>query len=303
MAELYLVEFKGSRKEYYLNTYYHSLGSGNLVVVQAERGEDIGVVLKKFGTQLDFANRERPRSILRRASEEDKSALQDIRSQEKVYESEIMELITRHGLDMNIIDVDYQFDGNKMTVYFTASRRVDFRELVKDLAARYRTRIELRQIGVRDEARRLGGFGICGRPQCCNSFIREFEPISTQHAREQGLPLNPTKISGNCGRLLCCLKYEAGFYASCKRKFPEVGTFVRTKTGDGRLERIDVFKEEAVIRGKESQIFRCPADQILASNVRSSDRTHETDKRTDDDDIDVEDIEDSKESDDASDTE
>ena len=142
MAELYLVEFKGSRKQYFLNTYYHTLNAGNSVIVQAERGEDIGIVLKMFGTNVNSLNRERPRSILRRASEEDLQVLQDLRHREKVYKLEIKELIEKHGLDMNIIDVDCQFDGNKMTIYFTANHRVDFRELVKDLAARYRTRIE-----------------------------------------------------------------------------------------------------------------------------------------------------------------
>ena len=165
---------------------------------------------------------------------------------------------------MKLVDVEMQYDGNKITFYFTADQRVDFRELVKDLAALYRTRIELRQIGVRDEARRLGGVGICGLEQCCNTFITDFTPISTQHAREQDLPLNPSKISGNCGRLLCCLRYEAGTYEACRRKFPPVGSQVKTTAGEGVIERIDIFNEEAVIRVDEAVTIRSSAKDILS---------------------------------------
>lgn len=172
-------------------------------------------------------------------------------------------MIKQHGLVMKVVDVECQFDGNKMTIFFTADHRVDFRELVKDLASRFRTRIELRQIGVRDEARRIGGVGICGKTQCCNSFITEFAPISTQHAREQDLPLNPAKISGNCGRLLCCLKYEADMYTAIKREFPRPGSRVTTKTGRGVLERIDIFNEVALIRDEENVITRVKASDII----------------------------------------
>ena len=262
MAELYLVEFKGSRKGFFYNAYYHNLNAGNHVIVQAERGEDVGLIVKRVEVEVDFSQRERPRTILRPASADDQARLSEIRRKEDDYRTEVIDLIAEHGLSMKVVDVECQFDGNKMTVFFTAGRRVDFRELVKNLAARYRTRIELRQIGVRDEARRLGGYGICGRQQCCSSFITDFAPISTQHARDQDLPLNPAKISGNCGRLLCCLRFEADLYTTCRRMFPEVGSFVKTKVGDGVLERIDVFNEEAVVRGQENQLFRCSAKSI-----------------------------------------
>ncbi len=262
MAELYLVEFKGTRKGFFYNAYYHNLVRGSHVIVQAERGEDVGLIVKKVEADVDFSHREKPRSILRPASADDQSRLAEIRRKEDIYRTEVVDLIDKHDLSMKVVDVECQYDGNKMTVFFTAGRRVDFRELVKDLAARYRTRIELRQIGVRDEARRLVGYGICGRQQCCSSFITDFAPISTQHARDQDLPLNPAKISGNCGRLLCCLRYEADMYTSCRRMFPEVGSYIKTMVGDGVLERIDVFKEEAVIRGQENQLFRCPAKGI-----------------------------------------
>ena len=212
---------------------------------------------------VDFSDRDRPRSILRPTSNDDMRHLKDLRERELTHRGEVIGMIANHGLDMKVVDVECQFDGNKMTIFFTADHRVDFRELVKDLAARYRTRIELRQIGVRDEARRLGGYGVCGRRQCCNAFIRDFAPISTQHAREQNLPLNPSKISGNCGRLLCCLRYEIDMYTEARKKLPPVGTAVRTKQGDGVVERIDVFNEEAVVRDAEHCLFRSAPSDIL----------------------------------------
>ncbi len=272
MAELYLVEFKGSRKEFFFNRYYHALSVSDYVIVEVERGEDLGFINKKIESESGAIEGNRPNSILRRASTEDAARWDFLRDQEDGYKYEVVEMIRKHGLPMKVVDVECQFDGNKMTVYFTADHRVDFRELVKDLASRYRTRIELRQIGVRDEARRIGGYGICGRQQCCNSFIRNFEPISTQHAREQDLPLNPSKISGNCGRLLCCLRYEADLYTKVKQKFPSPGTRVRTKNGDGVVERIDVFNEEAVIRDAERVLFRSSLEDILDREARSGGR-------------------------------
>ena len=277
MAELYLVEFKGSRKEYYYNTYYHSLKASDLVIIQAERGEDIGILKKKIEVEIDFDENQKPRSILRRASDEDLSKYDELQEKEEQHEDEVIELIKKHKLPMKVVDIEWQFDGNKMTVFFTADHRVDFRELVKDLASRYKTRIELRQIGVRDEARRIGGVGICGLQQCCNAFLTEFLPISTQHARDQDLPLNPSKISGNCGRLLCCLRYETETYEDVKKSFPDPGTMVKTKNGDGIIERIDVFNEQAVIKNEEGVLIRSLAEEILdvdrSKKARSFQRT------------------------------
>lgn len=263
MAELYLVEFKGSRKEYFYNTYYHSLKPSDMVVIQAEQGEDVGVLSKKIEVDINFTGAARPRSILRPAGPEDRARHEDLRCREVECKVEIVRLAKKHGLTMKIVDVEYQFDGSKITFYFTADHRVDFRALVRDLAARYRTRIELRQIGVRDEARRIGGLGICGLQQCCNSHIREFAPISTQHAREQDLSLNPAKISGNCGRLLCCLRYEAEQYAAVRQMFPSVGTRIRSSKGTGTIDRLDVFTDEAVVVDDERVQFRVGADDIL----------------------------------------
>jgi cell fate regulator YaaT (PSP1 superfamily) len=266
MAELYIAEFKGSRREFFYNTYYHSLNIDDLVIIQAEQGEHIALLTKKVQKEIDFTDKTKPRSILRPAGEDDLKRYEDLKARENQYRGEIIEMVARHGLPMKIVDVECQFDGNKITFYFTADHRVDFRALVRDLASRYRTRIELRQIGVRDEARRVGGMGICGRIQCCNSHLQEFTPITTQHAREQDLTLNPAKISGNCGRLLCCLRYEVDQYTECKCKFPRIGTSVCTDKGDGVIERIDIFNEEAVIRTDESVLIRATAEDIESTS-------------------------------------
>ncbi len=268
MADLFLIEFKGHRKEYFLNKYYHDINRDDNVIIQAERGEDAGIVKQQLDSEVKIKTSSRPRSILRPASEEDIARIKEILEQEARYKEEVIGIIRRHGLVMKVVDVELQFDGNKMTVFFTADQRVDFRALVKELASEYKTRIEMRQIGVRDEARRVGGYGICGKEQCCSSFLTEFTPISTQDARLQDLPLNPSKLSGNCGRLLCCLKYEVDIYKQTKRKFPQPGKFVSTVKGDGFLERVDYFREEAIIKNSEGEAFRVSADEINKSEDR-----------------------------------
>ncbi len=270
MAELFLVEFKGSRKEYFYNSYHHTFKVPEYVIVQADQGEDMGLLSKRIDTSLDFSETSRPRSILRPAGREDRVRYDDLKQREGQYKKDIGELIRKHGLVMKVVDVECQFDGNKITFYFTADHRVDFRALVRDLAARYRTRIELRQIGVRDEARRTDGYGICGRRQCCNSFIKEFAPISTAHAREQDLSLNPSKISGNCGRLLCCLRYEVETYAGIKRRFPQVGAAVVSKQGNGTVQRIDIFKEEAILLTEENTLLQVRLDEIISASKRAA---------------------------------
>jgi len=258
MPDLYLVEFKGNRREFYNNTYYHSLTINDHVIVEAERGEDAGLLKKKVDKEIDFSDDIKPRSILRPASDEDLSKIEENRRDENGAWEKAQNLIEKHKLDMKLVDIEYQYDRNKLTFYFTAEHRVDFRALVRDLAAVYRTRIELRQIGVRDEAKRIGGFGICGMPLCCASFLRKFEPISTQDARVQGLSLNPSKISGNCGRLLCCLRYESDFYTHVRDKYPEVGDSYSTSLGEGVVDRINVFEDYMVVKspsGDEIKVF------------------------------------------------
>ena len=257
MPDLYLVEFKGHRRELFYNTFYHSLNLNDYVIVQAERGEDAGILKCKVQKEMDFSDVEKPRSILRPASDEDEKNIKDNLAAEETLWDNARKLIEKHKLEMKLVDIEYQFDRNKLTFFFTADHRVDFRALVRDLAAEYKTRIELRQIGVRDEAKRLDGFGICGLRLCCSSFLQNFEPISTQDARVQGLSLNPSKISGNCGRLLCCLKYEVNYYAEVRSKYPEVGDKYTTEKGEGIVERIDVFEDYMIIGhefGEEEKI-------------------------------------------------
>ncbi|MBI5266630.1 MAG: hypothetical protein HY851_05285 [candidate division Zixibacteria bacterium] len=263
MAELYVVEFKGSRRGYYYNSYHHALHPSERVIVQVDQGEDIGQLARRVVIPIDFREAEKPRSILRPASKEDQRLSDQNRINETLFKREVVGLVRRHGLIMKIVDCEIQHDGHKITFFFTADHRVDFRSLVRDLASRYRTRIELRQIGVRDEARRVDGYGICGQRQCCNTFIGEFAPISTSHAREQELSLNPAKISGNCGRLLCCLRYEVDQYSSTRRRFPKVGSTIETIHGPGTIERIDYFREEAVLTNAEGVRFRAKPDEIV----------------------------------------
>jgi len=258
MPDLYLVEFKGNRREFFNNTYYHSLGLNEDVIVEAERGEDAGLLKKKVDNEIDISDDIKPRSILRPASDEDRGKIAENRKDEESAWDKAQSQIDKHKLEMKLVDIEYQYDRNKLTFYFTAEHRVDFRALVRDLAAVYRTRIELRQIGVRDEAKRIGGFGICGLQLCCASFLRKFDPISTQDARVQGLSLNPSKISGNCGRLLCCLRYESDFYSYIREKYPEVGESYPTTQGEGVVDRINVFEDYMMVKvpnGEDVKVY------------------------------------------------
>jgi len=256
VTELYLVEFKGSRREVFANPNCLGLRPNDYVVVQAERGEDLGKVSKKAQKEAEEPEG-KPQNILRKATEEDLKKLIANREKEMDCFKECQRMITERGLEMKLVDVELQFDNNKLTFFFTAEKRIDFRELVKELATTYKTRIELRQIGVRDEAKRIGGFGVCGLPLCCTTFLGDFEPISTQLAREQNLSLNPAKISGNCGRLLCCLLYEKGFYEKSLAQYPKVGSKYKTEKGEGIVDRINIFKEHMVVKhetGEEEKI-------------------------------------------------
>jgi cell fate regulator YaaT (PSP1 superfamily) len=256
VADIYLVEFKGSRKEYFSNPDCLSVKPGDYAIVQAERGEDMGRVTKKVPAQTAKPEK-KPHRILRLATPEDKERLRSNREKERECLKECERMVSERNLQMKLVDTELQFDNNKITFYFTAEKRVDFRELVKELASTYKTRIELRQIGVRDEARRIGGFGVCGLPLCCASFIREFEPISTHLAREQNLSLNPAKISGNCGRLLCCLRYEKKLYEKTLPLYPKLGERFATEKGEGVVEKLNIFREYVVVKyetGEEEKI-------------------------------------------------
>jgi cell fate regulator YaaT (PSP1 superfamily) len=240
-SNLVEVVFKRERRGIYRNRHDLDIKKGDCVLVEADRGQDLGHVSLAGALVRLKRGKGETRSVIRRADPSDIEMFEKNKLREREASSMCRAKIAEHHLDMKLVDVEMQFDGSKITFYFTSTQRVDFRELVKTLASQYRTRIELRQIGVRDEARRISGCGICGRPQCCSSFLNEFEQITTQMAKDQQLALNPTKISGNCGRLLCCLRYEDDFYLSVTKQFPAVGSQVRVKGRAGLLTFINVF--------------------------------------------------------------
>ncbi len=244
-VDIWEVEFKGLRRGFYVNCNDVEFKDDDYVIVAAERGEDVGQAKWKL---TDFRIKGSPMAIIRAASENDLERSKENRIKEKETLHQCYEFVRKHNLDMKLVDAEYQLDGNKLTFYFTADQRVDFRELVKDLASVYKTRIELRQIGVRDEARRLGGYGICGLTQCCSTWLHNFEPVSTQLAREQNLSLNPQKISGNCGRLLCCLQYERKHYQETLQQLPNLGSRYRTDTGEGVVDKLNIFTQEMTVR-------------------------------------------------------
>jgi cell fate regulator YaaT (PSP1 superfamily) len=226
-SNLVEVVFKGERRVIYRNRQEIEINDGDRVVVEAERGKDLGEVSLVGNLVKLKRGKGETRSIIRIAIQQDLDQLIENKKKEADAFQTCKKKIKEHNLDMKLVDVEVQFDGSKITFYFTAAQRIDFRDLVKDLAGVYRTRIELRQIGVRDEAKRIAGFGICGRKQCCSAFLEEFEQITTQMAKDQQLSLNPAKISGNCGRLLCCLRYEEELYQSVFKTFPAIGSKVK----------------------------------------------------------------------------
>lgn len=233
MAEVIGVRFKDVGKVYYFDPDGKELKVGDRVVVETARGIECGEVAME-NRSIDDSQLVKPlKPLMRIATQEDLERAAANRKKEKDAYAVCEKKIKAHKLAMNLVDVEYTFDGGKILFYFTADGRVDFRELVKDLASVFRTRIELRQIGVRDEAKMLGGLGICGRPFCCKSFLGEFQPVSIKMAKEQGLSLNPVKISGTCGRLMCCLKYEQDAYEYLLSISPKNGAIVETPEGRG----------------------------------------------------------------------
>ena len=235
MIETVGIRFKDGGKIYDFDADGKVFNKGEYAIVETVRGMECGTVAKpNHGTNEDDINKPL-KKVIRVATEEDIRNMLENKEIEKEAFRICEGKIEAHGLDMNLVDVEYTFDRSKLLFYFTSDGRVDFRELVKDLAGTFRTRIELRQIGVRDESRMVGGFGICGRPFCCNTFLNDFQPVSIKMAKEQGLSLNPTKISGTCGRLMCCLKYEQDTYEHLLRVTPKVGAIVDTPDGKGRV--------------------------------------------------------------------
>lgn len=244
MTRVIGVRFRPAGKIYYFAPGKFHIRQGGKVIVETARGIEFGTVVAGPKEVKDEEVMQPLKSVIRIATEEDKRAEEKNREKEKEAFEICLEKIRKHNLDMKLINAEYTFDNNKVLFYFTADGRIDFRELVKDLAAVFRTRIELRQIGVRDETKIRGGIGICGRPLCCHTYLSEFAPVSIKMAKEQNLSLNPTKISGVCGRLMCCLKNEEEAYEELNSRLPHIGSHVKTAEGlDAEVQSVSVLKQ------------------------------------------------------------
>ncbi|MCL2068734.1 MAG: stage 0 sporulation family protein [Oscillospiraceae bacterium] len=241
MLEIIGVRFRSAGRIYYFDPDGHDARKGERVIVETARGTECGEVAIT-NKQIGDGDWGQPlKKVIRVANGQDMQQLSQNSEKEAAAMKICAEKVRKHGLDMKLTGAEYTFDKNKIIFYFTADGRVDFRDLVKDLASVLKTRIELRQIGVRDEAKTLGGIGICGRSFCCSTFLEEFQPVSIKMAKEQGLSLNPTKISGTCGRLMCCLKYEQDAYEDLIRTTPRVGHAVNTPDGDGVVSEVNLI--------------------------------------------------------------
>lgn len=255
MIEVVGIRFKKAGKMYYFDPAGLKLKKDEYAIVETARGVEYGLVIKG-NTQVPKDSIIPPlKKVLRKATKEDTRSVENNEKKEAEAFQICLGNIARLGLDMKLVDVEMTFDRNKLIFYFTSDGRVDFRELVKDLAATFRTRIELRQIGVRDEAKMLNGIGICGRTLCCATFLGDFQPVSIKMAKEQSLSLNPTKISGICGRLMCCLKYEEDVYEELNRKLPKVGDIISTPDGTGEILSANVLQQQvkAAVRKTENE--------------------------------------------------
>ena len=250
------IRFRGAGKSYYFDPGEESYSKGERVIVETARGIEIGEVSFAPTTVSDDAIRDALKPILRRANAEDLAVFEENCAREKIAAKICKEKIEHHQLDMNLVDAQYTFDGKKITFFFTADDRVDFRELVKDLASVFHIRIELRQIGVRDESRMLGGIGVCGQRFCCCRFLPDFQSVTIKMAKEQGKSLSPTKISGACGRLMCCLKYEQDMYEELSKLTPPNGAYVSTPDGKGTVIEANVLMSNVKVRMDETEAIK-----------------------------------------------
>lgn len=266
MRKIIGVRFRTAGKVYYFDPLQFEIKKGDHVIVETARGIEYGTAVGDI-RQLEEEKINQPlKPVIRLATERDDKQQADNKVKEKEAFQICLEKIKKHNLEMKLIDTEYTFDNNKILFYFTADGRIDFRELVKDLASVFKTRIELRQIGVRDETKIRGGMGICGRALCCHTFLSEFAPVSIKMAKEQNLSLNPTKISGVCGRLMCCLKNEEETYEELNKKLPNVGDYVTTADGyKGEVNSVNVLRQLVKIvvdTGDEKEIMEYPVDQL-----------------------------------------
>jgi cell fate regulator YaaT (PSP1 superfamily) len=261
--ELVVVQFKGHRKSYYHNRRGVAVKVGQYCLVEADRGRDLGRVTYCGPGKAVWWKVADKQGLLELATPADLARLHENRGDEWEFWDICQEKIQARRLKMNLVTVERQFDHKKITFYFTAQKRVDFRQLVRDLAAIFRTRIELRQIGVRDEARLKGGIGICGREFCCATFMQEFVPVTLKMAKEQQLPLNPSKLSGLCGRLRCCLTYEHEAYRAALARMPRVGSRVRRNGAGGRVRKLDLVRElVSYVREDDGELEVCPSVEL-----------------------------------------
>ena len=280
MAIIIGVRFREAGKVYYFDPLDLEIKAGDHVIVETARGKEYGYVVRGRSEVDDEKVVPPLKPVLRKATPEDDRMAEKSRGKEKSALAICAEKVAKHELEMKLIDCEYTFDGSKILFYFTADGRVDFRELVKDLAAVFRTRIELRQIGVRDETKIRGGIGICGRELCCHTYLADFAPVSVKMAKEQNLSLNPSKISGNCGRLMCCLKNEEDAYEYLNSRLPGLGDLVRTPDGlIGEVSGTNVLKQRVKVivsvngsDGEEKEVREYAADDVKPYQKRRRDR-------------------------------
>jgi len=265
LTEVISVKFKNRGKVYFFDPHGVAVAAGDKVVVETSRGLELAECVQGNHEVTEASVVQPLRSLARIATKDDLRIEEINRRREKEAFAICKQKIAEHGLDMKLVDVECSFEGNKTMFFFTSDGRVDFRELVKDLASVFRNRIELRQIGVRDEAKMLGGIGICGRPYCCNQFLDDFQPVSTKMAKVQSMSLNPSKISGACGRLMCCLRYEQAAYEELVKAVPKVGAFVETPAGYGTVSSVNILRSSLKVKldGQGEDVFKnYQADEI-----------------------------------------
>ncbi len=265
------VRFRPAGKIYYFEPDGEEYAAGEKVIVETARGLEFGEIVTPNREVPDEQITTPLKKVVRRASPKDEEQVGAHRAKESEAFATCEQKIAEHNLPMSLVGAEYTFDGQKLIFYFTAENRVDFRELVRDLAATFKTRIELRQIGVRDEAKMLGGLGPCGRPICCATFLGDFQPVSIRMAKEQNLSLNPTKISGLCGRLMCCLRYECEHYGDSRESLPDVGSAVMTPEGEGKVVAVNVLRNIVAVALEGGEQAEFPAEEVVPGNSKPDD--------------------------------
>ncbi len=270
MTEVVGVRFKRAGRVYYFDPAGIEVNAGEWVVVETGRGTELGRVVISPKQVLASEITEPLKPVLRKAAEEDLKKQDEFKGKEQETIQKCQEISSRLGLPMKFISAEYNLDGSRLTIFFSAEGRVDFRELLKELAATCKTRIELRQVGPRDEAKLLGGYGRCGRPLCCTAYLSEFTPVSIRMAKEQDLPLNPMKISGVCGRLLCCLSHESAQYRIMKEKLPPIGQRVNTLMGVATVVGGNPLKETVLVQLESEATVELPVEEVKGEGERPS---------------------------------